>query len=243
MAEQDTGRRSDVRVKARLKVRFKSVPAFISEYTHNISKGGLFIRTGKPCALRDQVEIVLVLPESAKEVSVLGEVIHVVSAEDATDETPAGMGVQITKIKDEDVNLIESFIKKKIEEENVDGLGRREHKRHSSRLRVRFGSKEALIEEYIHNISHGGIFIQTKDPRSIHEQMDVILTHPLTNEEIKLSGEVVRIVTTGDARKNPRLKPGMGIRFLELDDYLRSEIDRFIGDEARRSTGVTVEGE
>jgi uncharacterized protein (TIGR02266 family) len=242
MVEKDSGRRSDVRVKAKLKVRFKSVSAFISEYTHNISKGGLFIRTGKPCALRDRVEVVLVLPESEKEVSILGEVMHVVPPEQATDDTPAGMGLQITEIKAEDVNMIESFIQKRLEEEGVDGLGRREHIRHPSRLRVKFGSKQALVEEYIHNISHGGIFIQTTKPRSIHEQLDIILIHPLTNEEIKLAGEVVRIVTKVEAKKNPRLKSGMGIRFVELDDYLRSEIDRFIGDEARKSTGATVKG-
>lgn len=233
MTTNDSGRRTEVRVKARLKVRFKSVSAFISEYTHNISKGGLFIRTSKPCNLRDRVEVVLVLPESEKEISIQGEVIHVVGKEEATEQTPPGMGLQITDIKSEDVDLIESFITQKLEEEGVDGLGRRQHRRHLSRLKVKFGSKEALVEEYIHNISHGGIFIQTRDPKNLHEQVDVILVHPLTSEEIKLKGEIVRIVTESDAEENPQLKPGMGIRFMELDEYLRSEIDRFIGDERK----------
>jgi type IV pilus assembly protein PilZ len=241
---EDTGRRGDARVKARLKVRFKSMNAFISEYTHNISKGGIFIRTKNLCSLRDKVEVVLILPESEKEINLLGEVIHVVPEDKATAQKPTGMGIQISRINDEDRALIESFINKRLKEEGMEGLDdRREHKRHPSRLKVRFGSKEALVEEYIHNISHGGIFIQTTKPKSLHEELDIILVHPETGGEYKLSGEVIRIVTEDDIKKHPRLRPGMGIRFLEMDEFHKTQIDEFIGAEIRKLGGMIVETE
>ena len=59
---QDEGRRGNLRIKARLKVRFKDANSFITEYTHNISKGGLFVRTKKPFKQGTMIEIVLIMP-------------------------------------------------------------------------------------------------------------------------------------------------------------------------------------
>jgi uncharacterized protein (TIGR02266 family) len=225
---EDSGRRKNLRVKAKLKVRFKDVPAFISEYTHNISKGGLFVRTPKPCEQGSMVQIVIVLPETGQEVPALGEVIHVVTPEQATEAQPAGMGIELKEIKHADVQAIETFIKNKLQEDKyADGLGRREHRRFEARIRVRFGSTEAMIEEYTHNISHGGIFIRTQKPKNLHERVKIILTHPRTNEEMILDGEVVRVVQEKEsaALRHPS---GMGVRFLTIDKYTRDQLAAFI---------------
>lgn len=228
MVPPDPGRRKDLRIKARLKVRFKNAPAFISEYTHNISKGGLFIKTTKPCNLREMVEVVLLLPEGGVEVSCLGEVIHVVSEKEATEENPAGMGLQLNELAEPDRQKIERYIEAELKKnQDLTLEGRRKHPRYQTRIRVRFGSKEALLEEFIHNISHGGIFIQTDNPKPLHERLMVILTHPDTQEEMILHGEVVRIVGPEEAEATGQ-KLGMGIRFLEMDEYTRRQLESFI---------------
>ena len=228
MVPPDPGRRKDVRVKARLKVRFKNARAFIAEYTHNISKGGLFIKTSKPCSLREMVEVVLLLPEGGEEVSCLGEVIHVVSGKEASEENPAGMGLQLKELAEADRQKIESFIEAEIQK-NGDGSleGRRRHTRYQTRIRVRFGSTGALMEEFTHNISHGGIFIQTDKPKPLRERLVVVLTHPDTQEEMILHGEVVRVVGPEEAGATDQ-KLGMGIRFLEMDEYTRKQLESFI---------------
>ena len=71
---EDNGRRSEVRVQARLKVRFRDVDAFVAEYTHNISKGGLFVKTVSPCPADSLVEVVLILPENDQEISAVSRV-------------------------------------------------------------------------------------------------------------------------------------------------------------------------
>lgn len=224
----DSGRRNAPRIKARLKVRFKSANAFISEYTHNISKGGLFVRTGKPCASGSLVEVVLVIPETEQEVVATGEVIHIVTPEEATDKQPAGMGLQLREIDPLDQTTIETFINEKLRSEiPADGLGRREHRRFETRIRVRFGSREALLEEYTHNISHGGIFIRTATPKGLGEQLKIILTHPTSGQEMELQGEVVRIVSEADA-KVANQPPGMGVRFLNLDRFAREQLEAFM---------------
>jgi len=231
MVPPDTGRRKDVRVKARLKVRFKNPRAFISEYAHNISKGGLFIKTQKPCALRDMVEVVLLLPGSDLEISCLGEVAHLVSPGEASNDNPAGMGLQLRDLTEESRQKIEQFIEAEIKASGDVGLeGRRQHIRYEARIRVRFGSKEALLEEFIHNISHGGIFIQTDRPKPLQDRMLIILTHPDTQEEMILHGEVVRLVGPGEAEATGQ-KVGMGIRFLEVDEYTRKQLDNFINSQ------------
>jgi len=225
---EDSGRRKNIRVKAKLKVRFKDVAAFISEYTHNISKGGLFVRTSKPCEQQSMVQVVIVIPEIEQEILALGEVIHVVTPEQATEAQPSGMGIELKEIKHEDVQSIETFIKNKLElDKYADGLGRREHRRYEAKIRVRFGSREAMIEEYTHNISHGGIFIRTRKPKDLHERVKIILSHPVTREEMVLDGEVVRVVREKEsaALHHPS---GMGVRFLTMDKYTREQLEAFI---------------
>lgn len=237
MIDRDEGRRSSVRVKARLKVRFKNAHTFISEYTHNISKGGLFIRTTKPCNLRDKLEVVLVLPESEEEIVALGEVIHIVPVEEATDKTPAGMGLQLIELKLDDQKKIEEYINKRLRTDGgVDYRGRREHQRFETRIKVRFESREALLDEYVHNISHGGIFIATSKPKQLNEVLSLVLIHPETGQEMMLEGEVVRVVSEEEAKRTGQ-KQGMGIRFLNIDHFVRKQLEEFIASESERQKG------
>ena len=238
MELKDSGRRSSVRVKARLKVRFKNTNSFINEYTHNISKGGIFIRTNHLCGLREKVEVVLILPETQEEIVALGEVIHLVSPEEATEHTPAGMGIQIIEIKPEDQKRIEEFVKKHLKTD-ADILGRRVHPRVEAKIRVKFESKEALVEEYIHNISHGGIFITTNKPGKVHDQIGIILIHPENNQELFLEGEVVRVVSPEEAKRLGTV-PGMGIKFLKMDAYVQKQIDDFIKSETIKQAGKNL---
>jgi len=237
----DTGRRDSLRIKARLKVRFRDASAFITEYTHNISKGGIFVRTTKPCEPGSMVEVKLVIPESEREVSATGEVIHVVKPEEATEHQPAGMGVHLQKMADADREAIEEFIREKIDSGKAkDGLGRRRHERYQARIRVKFGSKKALIEEYTHNISHGGIFIKTEKPRALGEKLRITLIHPESGEEIFFDGEVVRVVTPEEATSNQ--PAGMGIKFSSLDVHARAQLNSFISsDHVQKNTSVDME--
>jgi hypothetical protein len=60
--------------------------------------------------MREKVEIILSLPDTGTEVLAQGEVIHIVLPENATEQTPAGMGVQILELKPEDQEKIDQFI-------------------------------------------------------------------------------------------------------------------------------------
>jgi len=220
------------KVKARLKVRFRSPSAFISEYNHNISKGGIFIRSKNPFPPGTKVEVVLVVPELDDEISAVGEVIHTVSPEEATDKKPSGMGVDLKGMEDSNKQKIEGYIKSKLGDQ-AKSMERRKHKRYESRIKVRFGSLEALKEEYMHNISHGGIFIRTSRPKKLREQIKILLVHPDTGKEMELEGEVVRVVGEEEAGKTGQ-PPGMGVRFTDLNNETKDALATFIN-----SSGIT----
>ena len=166
-----------------------------------------------------------------KKISAIGEVMHVVGPEDATDAQPSGMGMHLQEMDAESYNNIESFISAKYKKASDDAvLGRREHQRFESKIRVKFGSVEALKEEYTHNISHGGIFIRTKTPKALREKMSIILQHPGNKQEIILEGEVVRVVNQEDSDKTGH-PIGMGVKFDVVDENTRKQLDSFINSD------------
>ena len=227
----DTDRRNHPRIKAKVKVRFKNASAFIAEYTHNISKGGLFVRTAKPCPMESLVEVIIVLPETEEEIHALGRVMHVVTQEEAEEDRPAGMGLELHDISPEDLAKIDRYISEKIKQGEVpDELGRRKHKRYQAKLRVRFGSLEALREEYTHNISHGGIFIKTRNPKRMGDRLRLILIHPQTGEELELEGEVVRVVDEKEAAATGQ-PLGMGVVFVNQEEEIQARLRSFIKPE------------
>jgi type IV pilus assembly protein PilZ len=92
--------RSTPRYAATLRTRFASVEALREEVSHNVSAGGMFIRTDRPPPLREVVRLSIELPGESVPLEVLAEVMHVVRPEQATAHLPAGVGVQFVQADD-----------------------------------------------------------------------------------------------------------------------------------------------
>ncbi len=100
-------RRQHPRLPSRLSVRFASPKAFLQQYTENISKGGLLIRTGKPLPRGTDIEIVLHLPLTHREMQIKARVVHIPIGGDGL---PIGMGVQFTDFIPEQREVIEAYV-------------------------------------------------------------------------------------------------------------------------------------
>ena len=74
--ESDGTVRRDKRCPVKLKVTYPSTQEFQSDYTKNISRGGLFVMTSNPPELGTKVDINLHLPELADPINIIGEVVH-----------------------------------------------------------------------------------------------------------------------------------------------------------------------
>jgi type IV pilus assembly protein PilZ len=92
-----------------LRVEYKRVNTFFADYTRNISRGGTFIRTTRPLEIGTEFMFVLALPE-AVQLELKGIVKWVVPESEATDEKPAGMGIQFVFADDAQRLAVEAVV-------------------------------------------------------------------------------------------------------------------------------------
>ncbi|MDX2050811.1 MAG: TIGR02266 family protein [Polyangiaceae bacterium] len=87
-------RRNNDRAPIELKVEYRRVNTFFSDYTKNISRGGTFVGTTRPLPVDTEFVFALGIPGLAEPLRLLGKVIWATSEEDATPANPAGMGIE-----------------------------------------------------------------------------------------------------------------------------------------------------
>ena len=92
MSEEGRERRETGRAGLELPIKYDRLNAFLSDYTHNISRGGTFIRTDRPLEVGTALSFRIHAPELG-ELLLRGVVRWAVDTDDAGDDRPAGMGI------------------------------------------------------------------------------------------------------------------------------------------------------
>ena len=228
------GRRELLRIESEVEVHFKTFNQFHQEYTRNISKGGIFIKTQNPLPPQTAIEIKLFLPDEPEPIEGVGEVVHIIPPELAEERGwDAGMGVQFVDFEETMQKKLERYIYSRIKENPRLIQDRRKHPRAKIRMKVRFPDLTTLLENFAKDISQGGIFIPTNNPKPVGTVMNLTLIHPDTKEEIEVKGEVVRVVTEKEVfeNKEQNLTPGMGIKFIDLTPEQELALERFLAVE------------
>jgi type IV pilus assembly protein PilZ len=95
-----------------LRVDYKRLNTFFADYTKNISKGGTFIRTSKPLDVGTEFVFVLSFPSAEGQLRLRGEVMWVVSDQDAKEEAPAGMGIRFLFDNDSERANVHQFVER-----------------------------------------------------------------------------------------------------------------------------------
>jgi len=108
-AEVDENRRGEGRAPITLRVEYKRINTFFADYTKNISKGGTFIRTTRPLELGTEFMFVLSLPETVQ-LELRGVVKWIVPELGATDDKPAGMGIQFVFADEAQRRAVEAVV-------------------------------------------------------------------------------------------------------------------------------------
>jgi uncharacterized protein (TIGR02266 family) len=101
--------RAERRCPASLRVSYKTFHEFIDEYTKNVSRRGMFIRTKRPHAIHEIAELLLHVPELPHPVRIKGEIVHVEL--NAQREEDCGVGLKFIDIDDQSREALISFIK------------------------------------------------------------------------------------------------------------------------------------
>lgn len=104
-------KRSSNRVPLNTKVHleFEKFSGFVSEFSHNISPGGMFIKTPNPLPIGSIVSFEFKLKDSFQLIQGLGEVSWIRSNMISSDE-PAGMGIRFREISDRSRDLIKAIV-------------------------------------------------------------------------------------------------------------------------------------
>lgn len=98
--------------------------------------------------------------------------------------------------------------------------------RHTASLRTRFKTVAALREEVSHNISAGGMFIQTGEPPALREVVLVSIELPGERGPLEVLAEVMHVVKRAEA--TALLPAGVGVQFVQADDRFREQLDRYL---------------
>ena len=80
---------------------------------------------------------------------------------------------------------------------------------------------------YAKNISQGGMFIQSVNPKNLNEQFQIEFSLP---GEKELICGTVKVVWKRQFRSHKHYEPGMGIRFLDIKEDKSTEINKWVED-------------
>jgi uncharacterized protein (TIGR02266 family) len=109
-------------------------------------------------------------------------------------------------------------------ERGGDPKGRRHHARYGVELTVSLGSAHNFYQGLAENLSEGGLFIATHRPRPVGELLEFTVNLP-DGEPIHGTGQVRWV---RDYHEDSEAAPGMGLRFVTLDERDLARIRRFL---------------
>lgn len=105
----------------------------------------------------------------------------------------------------------------------------RENQRRATRLHhaipVAYKSVGSFLSDWATNISHGGLFINTRKPLPVGTTVRILIQLPGASFPCELAGRVTRVA---EFDNHANMVPGMGIEFTGLEDGRRREIDAFV---------------
>ena len=97
------------RLPVEVKVDYRTVGSFITDYTKNISRGGVFIRTSLPLEVGEHIRLRITLPDGDAPFALDGVVKWVSTLRDR-DKHPPGMGVEFTNFSDQVKEQLERLV-------------------------------------------------------------------------------------------------------------------------------------
>lgn len=108
-------------------------------------------------------------------------------------------------------------------------LERRRHTRIDARVPVTFASSDEFVKAYTENISKGGIYFETTERLSPNGRLELQLSPPGAEKEVKVIGRVSRMITRYDEIDGKRVRMyGYGVRFEEMPAEEQKILEKFV---------------
>ncbi len=97
-------------------------------------------------------------------------------------------------------------------------------------IRVKIETNTDVFFGYAKNISAGGLFISTVNPKGVGEKFKLKITLPNSKKEIVVMAEVVWSRKFSESKE---YEPGMGIKYIEITDEDAELIRQFVNSEKK----------
>lgn len=219
-------KREDERIRAEIKVKFKTPKDFLKKYTEDISRGGIFIKAINPLPVDTKVKVVLVFPGS-DEIGFTGRVVYVLNEDEATKigRSP-GMGIEFLNVDSDTSKKLKGIIERIKAKITLDFEEKRNDERVLTEIKLKFKTTNGFIQKYTEDISKGGVFIKTNKPLPFDTRVKVLVELP-DSKQIELTGKVVYILNEKDAKAMMR-NPGMGVQFIDVPPEIMKKLEEFI---------------
>jgi len=104
-------RRQQARAAIELSVEYKRLNTFFADYTNNISQGGTFIKTDRPLEIKTEFVFALKIRGLDEPLRLRGQVKWITRTEDATEDSPAGMGIEFQYADDAEREATEKVVR------------------------------------------------------------------------------------------------------------------------------------
>lgn len=95
-------------------------------------------------------------------------------------------------------------------------------------MEVTYDSGDDFQHNFLSDLGGGGIFIGTPDPLEINTKLTVCFHVPGISDSFMAKGTVVWIRGVEGG-----FKPGMGVRFDEMESEDRQRLDRYLADQEK----------
>jgi Tfp pilus assembly protein PilZ len=225
-----------------LRIDFATAEIFHREHTANLANGGVFVacRDTDGYSLRDIVTVELALAFCNQKVALEGEVVHIVPPEMAGAGAEPGIAVQFLGSTIELARRLEPLVTAcgSLPRPEPRDPGRRASPRVAARVPVRVHGDAAAAQGVTRNLSQTGVLVAVGGSGiAPGQKVHVTLEHPITGEEMEVTGRVVReIATGGDVA-------ALGIEFHPPKDF-REDVSRFVeqvqsAEHTRRLGGIS----
>lgn len=113
---------------------------------------------------------------------------------------------------------------------NVQKERRRELRVYLRVLKMKLETSKDVFFGYAKNISAGGLFIPTVNPKNVGERFKLKFRLPNSDKDIIVTAEVVWNRTYSNSDE---YEPGMGIRFVEISEEDAELIRKFVNSDSK----------
>lgn len=92
--------------------------------------------------------------------------------------------------------------------------GKRDNKREPFFTTVDYSIEDRFYKDYIQDISDGGVFIETREPFRVGQEILLTFSRPNTEQYVKVTGEIARMTSRG-----------IGVKFKPVDQVAGKQIE------------------